>query len=40
MHKDGKDNKYETENYQNYIYQSHYKGNVLAEPLKVTLTSL
>jgi hypothetical protein len=40
MHKDGEDNKKDTENDQNYIYQFHYKGNVNAEPLKVTLVSL
>ena len=37
MHKDGEHNKKKNaiKSYQKYIYKFHYKGNVLAEPLKV-----
>jgi hypothetical protein len=37
MNKDREQNKNinAIKNYQNYIYQFHYKGNVLTEPLKV-----
>jgi hypothetical protein len=32
MHENEKKNENEMKNDQNYIYQFHYKGNVLAEP--------